>query len=177
MAKTKYPAIGKEHLASATAKDLFISTKHCIELCRCLRYKTTTEAKKILEGVITIKKPIPFRRFRKDLGHKPGMAGGRFPEKAARQFLKLVNSVEANAQFKGLNTSNLKIIKILANRASLPFTGRRQRTSTKRSHLEIEVKETKGKKDKKAQASQKEEKSLNNPASEKKKTEEIKKND
>jgi len=75
------------------------------------------------------------------------MAAGRFPQKAAQAILKLIQSVETNAQFKGLNTSTLKITKILANRASIPMTGKRKRTSTKRSSLEIEVKEIKRKKE------------------------------
>lgn len=155
--KTKQP-VKEEHLAKAKADSLSVSTKHCIELCRYLRYKTITQAKQILEEVITLKKPIPFLRFKRNIGHKPGIAAGRFPQKAAQGVLKLVKSVEANAQFKGLNTSNLKITKILANRASIPLTGGRQRTATKRTHLEIEVIEKKEKKKTpKKQADKKEE--------------------
>ncbi|MFH1682401.1 MAG: 50S ribosomal protein L22 [Candidatus Woesearchaeota archaeon] len=137
---------GNEHLAKASVSNLSVSTKHSIELCRNLRYKTTARAKQILEGVIVLKKPIPFRRFTQDLGHKPGIGAGRFPQKAASEFLKLINAVESNAQFKGLNTSSLKITKILANKASVPMTGGRHRTSTKRTNLEIEVREAKEKK-------------------------------
>ena len=135
-----------EHLAKASSQNLSVSTKHCIEICNHLRYKTTAQAKKILEDVIDMKVPIPFKRFKRSMGHKPGMAAGRFPQKAAKVVLDLVKSVEANAQNKGLNTSSLKIIKMLANKASTPMTGGRQRTGTKRSHVEIEVKETKQKK-------------------------------
>lgn len=138
--------IGIEHLAKASAKNLSISTKHCIELCNYLRYKNTSLAKGFLEDVIAMKKPVPFKRFKRDVGHKPGMAAGRFPQKAAKEVLRLIKCVETNAQFKGLNTSNLKIQKLLANKASVPMTGGRQRTSTKRTHLEIEVIEKKQKK-------------------------------
>lgn len=133
--------INNEHIARASSKNIPVSTKHSIELSRMLRYKTTTEAKKILGGVSALKTAVPFRRFKHNVGHKAGMASGRFPQKAAREFLKLVESVEANAHFKGLNTTNLKIVKILANRAPIPFTGGRFRRGTKRTHLEIEVKE------------------------------------
>jgi large subunit ribosomal protein L22 len=139
-------AISEEHLARAKAKDIPVSTKHSIEICRYLRYKTTNLAKNILEETIALKKPIPFKRFKKDMGHKPGMAAGRFPKKAANEILKLVKAAETNAQFKGLNTSSLKIIKILANKASVPVTGGRRNTSTKRTNLEIEVKEKREKK-------------------------------
>ena len=135
-----------EHSAKASGQNMGISTKHCIEICNHLRYKSTANAKKILEDVVAMKIPIPFKRFKKDMGHKAGMAAGRFPQKAAREVLKIIKSVETNAQNKGLNTSNLKIIKMLANRAAVPMTGGRQRTGTKRTHVEIEVKETKGQK-------------------------------
>ena len=137
-----------EHSAKASAQNISVSTKHCIEICSHLRYKSTAQAKKILENVVDMKTPIPFKRFKRAMGHKPGMAAGRFPQKAASEVLKLVKSVEANAQAKGLNTSYLKIIKMLANKAATPMTGGRQRTSTKRTHVEIEVVEGKEKKKK-----------------------------
>lgn len=135
------PPTGNEHSATAKSLDLSISTKHSIEISRSLRYKSTTLAKRILEDAINLKKAIPFRKFKKDMGHKRGMAAGRYPQKAAREFMRLIKSVEANAQSKGLNVGNLKITKIISNLASIPATGGRRRTGTKRTHLEIEVKE------------------------------------
>ena len=145
--KTKSP----EHFASASAKNLAISTKDCIEISNFLRYKNTAHVKSLLEEVISLKRAVPFKRFIRDTGHKAGMSAGKFPQKAAKSFLQLINSVEANAHYKGLNVSNLKITKLIANRASIPLTGGRRRAGTKRSHIEIEVKEmaVKEKKDKK----------------------------
>ncbi|HHE67566.1 MAG TPA: 50S ribosomal protein L22 [Candidatus Parcubacteria bacterium] len=137
------PVNQEEHLARAKANNLSISTKHSVEICRYLRYKDTTTAKKILEETIALKRAIPFKRYNRDVGHKPGIAAGRYPQKAAQEILKLIKTVEANAQFKGLNTSQLKITKILANKASIPLTGSRFRHGTKRTHLEIEVMEKK----------------------------------
>lgn len=129
------------HQASARATNLPVSTKHSVEISNYLRYKDTSFAKKFLEEVITLKKAVPFKYFTKDLGHKPGMAAGRYPQKAAQEFLRLIKAVEANAQGKGLNTANLKIVKILANKASIPFTGGRLQRGKKRTHLEVVVKE------------------------------------
>jgi len=131
----------KAHFAYAKSGNLPISSKQCIEICRNLRYKNTGWAKRYLEEVIVLKRAVPFRRFLMDMGHKPGMSSGRFPQKAAKEVLSLIKSVEANAQAKGLNTSTLKISKIVANKASIPLTGGRHRTGTKRANLEIEVKE------------------------------------
>lgn len=137
------------HRAVAKALNLPISTKHCIEISSFLRYKSTRFAKEYLQNVVTLRKAIPFKKFIRDIGHKAGMSAGRFPRKAAAEFLKLLNSVEANAQSKGLNTSSLKIIKLLANRAAVPMTGGRRRRGTKRTHIEIEVSEVSRKKEKK----------------------------
>src|SRR3989344_5830239 len=129
------------HLAAAKALNLPVSTKHCIEICDSLRYKDVSYAKRFLEEVAQLKRAVPFKKFVMNTGHKKGMSTGRFPAKAALEILKLLKSVEANAQFKGLNASSLKITKFVANRAPIPFGGGRHRTRTKRTHVEVEVKE------------------------------------
>lgn len=138
-------------IARALCKDLPISVKQSIEVANALRYKTTSYAKNYLEQVIVLKQAVPFHRFHRDMGHKAGMYSGRFPVNTAKEFLKLVKCVEANAQFKGIDASNLKIIKLVANKASIPMGGGRQRHATRRSHLEIEVKQVAVKPVKKAQ--------------------------
>lgn len=129
------------HVAVARALNLPVSTKHCIEICRNLRFKDVSYAKKYLEEVSVLRRAVPYKRFIQDLGHKAGMSAGRYPQKAAKEILRLLRSVEANAQAKGLDTANLKITKFLANKASIPFTGARHRTGTKRTHVEVEVRE------------------------------------
>lgn len=132
---------GSGPFASARMTNLPISTKQSIEISRYLRYKNTGWAKQLLEEVSALKRAIPFKRFTFDVGHKKGMAAGRYPSKAAKEFLHLLKSVEANAREKGMNLSHLKIVKILANKASIPITGGRSRQGTKRTHLEVVVKE------------------------------------
>ncbi|MBI2662519.1 50S ribosomal protein L22 [Candidatus Woesearchaeota archaeon] len=146
MAENKNKGSAKEHSATARLLSAPISTKQSVEISYHLRYEDLAWAKAFLEEVVAMRKPVPYRRATMDLGHKPGMAGGRFPQKAASHFLQLLKSVEANAQFKGLNTSSLKISKLIANKASIPFSGGRGRHATKRTHIEIEVIERKQKK-------------------------------
>jgi large subunit ribosomal protein L22 len=145
MAKTENN-VKNENIAKASSLNLAISTKDSVEISNFLRYKPLSFAKAYLEEVVELKKAIPLKRFIRDVGHKKGMSSGRYPVKAAKQFLVLLNSVEANAQFKGLNTSGLKITKLISNKASIPSTGGRSRTGTKRTSLEIEVKEASDKK-------------------------------
>ena len=133
----------KEQSAVAKGLNLPISPKQSFEISRHLRFKKTSFAKRFLEDVIALRQAVPFKRATRDVGHKPGMSSGRFPQKAAKEFLKLIKSAEANAQNKGLNTANLTITKLLANKASVPFQGGRQRRGSSRAHLEIKVEERK----------------------------------
>ena len=136
------------HSASAKALNLDISTKQSVEISHVLRYRSTSFAKKFLEGVVAGKQAVPMKKYNRDTGHKVGrIAAGKFPQKAAGKFLKLVKAVEANAQNKGLNADSLKITKLVANKASTPLTGGRHRQGTKRTHIEIEVKEGVAKKE------------------------------
>ena len=71
--------VGHEHAAVAKAMNLPVSTKHCIEMSTCLRNRDITFAKKFLNGVIKGEQAVAFLRFRRNVGHKAGMATGRFP--------------------------------------------------------------------------------------------------
>ena len=134
--------IDENEIAKASATSLPISTKQSIEVCNVLRNKKLEKAKAILERVLEKKEAIPFKRFGSDTGHKKGAIGaGRYPQKTTKEILKLLNSVEANAQVKGLNSDDLKIIQLIANKASAPWRfGRKRRRKAKRTHIEIIVK-------------------------------------
>ena len=132
----------KEHMAKAVGVALPISTKASIEICNNLRNKSLGRAMVILEEVISKRKPIRFTRFINGAGHKKGIGPGKYPVKASREILKLLESIEANAQFKGMNTSNLIICHMSAQNAGNQWRyGRHRRRKMKRTHIEIAVKE------------------------------------
>ena len=129
-------------MARANGSSIPVSFKHSIEICNFIRGKNVNYAKNVLSGVIKEKQTIPFKRFDGDVGHKKGMAAGRYPKKASKEILDMINLVEANAQFKGLNTSNLVITHINANKASLvTHFGRKRSRRAKRTNVEIVVQE------------------------------------
>jgi len=140
----------EENIAKAVGRALPISTKQSIEICAFIRNMSLEKAKKRLVDVINKKTAVPFRRFNENIGHKKGnIAAGSYPEKACGEILKLLESVEANAQFKGLNTANLVISHICAHKASRTWHyGRQRRRKTKRTNVEIIVKEGAEKKEK-----------------------------
>lgn len=135
------PNYNPEHEAKASALSLPISTKHSIEICNLLRNKTIEKSKSILQQVIDKKIPVPFKKS-KNIPHRRGnLASGRFPIKASKHILKVLESVEANAKQKNL-ASPLKIKYISANQG--PAThhyGRQRGTKAKRTHIGIIVEE------------------------------------
>jgi len=109
----------KAKTAKAVGKSLKISPKHAVELCRELRGKKLESAKVYLEEVIQMEKAVPFKRHNKKVGHRKGLTGwpsGRYPVKAAAQILKVLENAEANAEYKGLDAENLKIMHISSHR-------------------------------------------------------------
>ena len=140
----------KETMARVVGSSLPISTKFSVEICNFIRNKKISQAKKMLLGVVDRTRAVPFKRFKKDLSHKTKIGPGRFPRNAALKIIELLESVESNAQFKGLNTSELQITHICAHLASRPWhSGRQRRRKNKRTHLEIIVEEKKTKEEKK----------------------------
>jgi large subunit ribosomal protein L22 len=143
MAKHKYAAkFSKENTAMVVGRTLPISTKQSIEICNFIRNKNVQKAKALLNDVLIKKIAVPFKRFTA-VGHKRGkMAAGRYPQKSTKEILRLLESAEANAQFKGLGTADLMIIHICAHKASSPWHyGRQRRRKMKRTTIEVVVKE------------------------------------
>lgn len=127
--------------AKLNVQGLKISTKQSIEICKEIRNKDLDRAKKILQDSILLKKPIPFKTFNRDVGHKRGMGAGRFAVNACTEILNLLNSVEKNAENKGL-TGNLFIAKAIANFGPTSWHfGRKRRRQMKSTHIELILKE------------------------------------
>lgn len=77
------------------------------------------EAKKLLEAVTEKKRAIAFRRYKKEVPHRSQeqpFYAGRYPVKAAGRILKLLEELEANAEYKGLDIDRLRIIHAASQR-------------------------------------------------------------
>ncbi|MBS3152344.1 50S ribosomal protein L22 [Candidatus Woesearchaeota archaeon] len=128
--------------ASLNVKGLPISTKMSVEICNLIRNKSLLSARRILQDVVTMKRPIPIRRFNADLAHKPGMAAGRYPISASKVFLGLLDSVEANAENKGLNVNNLLVVFAKADKGDARRRyGRKGGVKMKNTHVSLVVEE------------------------------------
>ncbi|MBW2968497.1 50S ribosomal protein L22 [Candidatus Woesearchaeota archaeon] len=147
----KYSAEIKENCSRAVGMSLPISLKQSIMVCASIRGMSVDKSKEYLEAVVKKKKPVAFTRFNKDMGHKKGIAAGRFPVNACKNILSIVKSAESNAQFKGLSSANLIVSHASAQKGPSTWRfGRHRRRKAKRSHIEIVLSESKKQESKKS---------------------------
>ncbi|RLE83023.1 MAG: 50S ribosomal protein L22 [Thermoprotei archaeon] len=106
--------------ATAAGRDLRISYKHAVEICRFIKNRKLDEAKKILENVIELKQGIPFRTYKKKVPHHKAVdkwPAVRWPVKAAKAILKVLENAENNAINKGLDVSRLYVVHAAAHKS------------------------------------------------------------
>ncbi|MCH8085452.1 MAG: 50S ribosomal protein L22 [Nitrosopumilus sp.] len=96
--------------ASLREKD--ISHKHAREVAVALKGLSIEKARDFLQAVINKERAVAFRRFKNQVGHRsdPGMMSGRYPQKTAKEFIKVLDNLESNAEYKGMDLDRLKII-------------------------------------------------------------------
>jgi large subunit ribosomal protein L22 len=121
MARIDYSQkISGDTIAKAKANELNMSPKHSIEIATFIRHQHVNDAIAYLNEVIGLKKAIPFRRFNRNVAHKRGLPGdwdaGRYPVKASKAYIRILESVKKNAEYIGLDADNLEIIHVSANR-------------------------------------------------------------
>ncbi len=149
MTKLGYSAqdVDEEATARAIGRELPISPKKAVELCRALRGKSIEDAKEYLERVIAKRQAVPMRRYHTMVAHKKGVGPGRYPVKVARHMLKVIQSAEENAGYKGLDVDSMRIKILVAHRG--PITkgqmprahGRSSPWNQETVHLEIVLEE------------------------------------
>jgi large subunit ribosomal protein L22 len=121
MARIDYSQkISGDNIAKAKANELNMSPKHSIEIATFIRHQRVNDAIAYLNEVVDLKKAIPFRRFNRNVAHKRGLPGnwdaGRYPVKASKAYIRVLESVKKNAEYIGLDADNLEIVHVSANR-------------------------------------------------------------
>ena len=102
--------------AKALGKEMPVSPKFAREVAGMIRGMKVETARHALEDVIAKKRPVPLKRYNKRVSHKAGVGPGRYPVKAAKHILAVLNSAASNAEFKGLEVSNMAISTISVSR-------------------------------------------------------------
>ena len=145
--------IDAEKTAKASGRELRVSPKHAREVCKTIKGMKLDQAKDYLQQVVLKKKPVPFRRFNKKVGHRHGLEkafAGRYPVKAARHILRVLEGAEANAEYKGLDLERLRIIHASAHKGMkikryIPRAfGRSSPRFNTLSHVELILEEMEG---------------------------------
>ncbi|MGB0490202.1 MAG: 50S ribosomal protein L22 [Candidatus Poseidoniaceae archaeon] len=151
-------------LSVARASNVDVHVKACFEICRTVRGMTAGAAVRKLEKVLLIDsdrpdirakaEAIPYRlgsgnKKRKRsgpsmVGHrKGGMGPGRYPVKASRVVIKLLNSAMDNArhQHEDIDAEDMIISHIAAHRGTIKrgFMPRARGRATPKNHYQVNL--------------------------------------
>ncbi len=133
----------------ASARERRISHKHARELARAVRGMRLEAATDYLGAVVRGERAVPFGRFKGQVGHRsdPGVMAGRYPQKAAAEFLKLLENLESNAEYRGMDVERLRLVGAAAHKgvSVKRFIPRAQGRATPKNnvltHVEIVARE------------------------------------
>ena len=154
MVKKNYQETVKNEAVAAKAmmKNRAVSLKYATEICREIRGKPADKAERFLNRVIEQDSFLPLKRYNRKVGHRKGASvsgvkSGRYPVKACKAFIELIEGAKANAENKGLDSEKLIVRHCFASRGFRRFkmqpkghiAGRRRRQ--KSAHLEIILQE------------------------------------
>jgi len=140
-----------ETTARIIGRELKISPKKAVEVCNAIKGMEVAAAREYLEEVAVKRKAVPYRRYVRSISHRKGaMRSGGYPVKVARELIKLLDGLESNADYIGLDTDNLRIVHIAAHRGRTfrgTFPRARGRATPKvrrTTNIEIVVEEMEG---------------------------------
>ena len=96
-----------------------MSHKHSKAIAREIKGKTAGEAVTYLEAVVEGDQPVPFRQHNSGVGHRKNIDGwdaGRFPNKASKAFLDLLENAIGNADHQGFDGESMEIMHVAAHK-------------------------------------------------------------
>lgn len=102
--------------AKAVGRDMPVSPKFAREVVGMIRGMKAEDAAVMLEEVMEKKRPVPLKRYNKRVSHKAGVGPGRYPVKAAKAVLSVLESAMSNAEYKGLDVESMVISTISVSR-------------------------------------------------------------
>ena len=133
----------------ASIREKQISHKHAYEVANHINGFSLDKARDFLQSVINKERAVPFKRYKTQVGHRsdPQVMSGRYPQKTAREFIKLLDNLESNAEYKGMDIERLKIVNMTVHKGFVikRFTPRAFGRATPKNnvltHVEIVAKE------------------------------------
>jgi large subunit ribosomal protein L22 len=123
--------------AKAMLRERQMSLKHSKALAREVKGKTAGDAVAYLEAVIEGEQSVPFREHNSGVGHRNDIDGwdaGRYPEKASKAFLDLLENAIGNADHQGFAGEEMEIAHVAAHKVG-ETQGRRPRAMGRASPI------------------------------------------
>jgi large subunit ribosomal protein L22 len=112
----------KSRQVRSALREMDISHKHAREIALSIKNMSIDKARIYLERVLNKEIAVPFRRYNNEVAHRSnirdGFSAGRFPFKATKEFLKLLDNLESNAEYKGMDLDRLKIVNIVVHKGT-----------------------------------------------------------
>ncbi|WP_458205797.1 50S ribosomal protein L22 [Haladaptatus sp. NG-SE-30] len=105
--------------AKAMLRERHMSHKHSKAIARAIKGKTAGDAKAYLQQVVNEERSVPFKQHNSGVGHRSDIDGwdaGRYPEKASKAFIELIDNVVANADAQGFDGESMKIMHVAAHK-------------------------------------------------------------
>lgn len=120
--------------ARAYGRDLDCSPKSGRNVARAIKGMPVARAKTFLTEVAALRTPVPFKVRNRKIHHRrgTGFGPGKYPVGTVTRMLKVLESAEANAEYKGLDKELLVITHATAYQATVnqAFTPRAQGRAT-----------------------------------------------
>ena len=142
--------VDPETTAKAVGRDIPVKPKFAVNVMRAIRGRAVPKAKRFLEDVIALERPVQFVFHNRNVKHRRGGGGpGRYPVNTAKAVLEVLKNAENNAEYKGLDPERMVVQHAAAHRAA-PMPGHMPRAQGRAtawnkstSHLEIVISERK----------------------------------
>jgi large subunit ribosomal protein L22 len=103
--------------AKARLWNVNMSPKFSREVALSIKGMEVGRARKFLEGVVDKDTPVELRRHNKEVPHHRGKPS-RYPVKVAKNFLQLLDSAVANANYLGAEKGKLRVSRVEVYRGS-----------------------------------------------------------
>ena len=108
-----------ETTAKAMLRDRPIRIKHSKAIAREIKGMTVGDAREYLQAVIDEERSVPFKQHNTGVGHRSDIDGwdaGRYPEKASKDFQKLLTNASNNADEQGFDGESMTIKHVAAHK-------------------------------------------------------------
>ena len=139
-------------IAKAMMKNKPVSLKYSLEIISNIKGQPVEKALVWLGRISRMENFLPLRKYNKKVGHRKGDSqmfakAGRYPVRCVNALIELLQTVKANADYKGMDSENLLITHMFASqgfaRMSYQSQGRISGKARKRksTHLEVIVRE------------------------------------